>query len=254
MSNTAENGHGTVIVTGASRGIGAAIATELGEAGYGVVVNYSSHEEPAEDVVEGIRSHDGRAIAVHADVSVPDEVTEMFERAERELGPLTALVNNAGMTGAPAPFDAQEPGDLSRLMAINVLGAMECARHAVRSMSTSHGGRGGSIVNMASVAAHTGGLPGLVPYTATKGALVAFSRALSNEVAPEGIRVNSVSPGLIATDMTAVLMTPETKEAVATTPIRRMGRPEEIADTVTWLLSPAASFVTGTDITVSGGR
>ncbi|MGW6740744.1 SDR family NAD(P)-dependent oxidoreductase [Streptomyces sp. NPDC055025] len=254
MSNTAEGEHGTVIVTGASRGIGAAIATELGEAGYGVVVNYSSHPEPAEEVAADIRAHGGRASAMHADVSEPDEVAGMFERAERELGPLTALVNNAGTTGAPAPFDIQEPTGLSRLLAINVLGPMVCARHAVHTMSTSHGGRGGSIVNIASVAARTGGLPGLVPYAATKGALISFSRALSNEVASEGIRVNSVSPGIIATDMTADLDNPETKEAVAHSPIGRFGRPGEIADTVTWLISPAASFVTGSDIAVSGGR
>ncbi|MYZ34428.1 MULTISPECIES: glucose 1-dehydrogenase [unclassified Streptomyces] len=265
MSKTAEAGHGheghthgdkhgTVIVTGASRGIGAAIATELGEAGYGVAVNYSSHEEPAEEVAAAIRAHGGRASAIHADVSVPDEVAELFERAERELGPVTALVNNAGTTGAPTPFDLQEPAKLSELLAINVLGPMVCARHAVEKMATSHGGRGGSIVNIASVAARTGGLPGLVPYAATKGAMVSFSRALSNEVASEGIRVNSVSPGIIDTDMSADLDSPETKEAVAHSPIGRLGRPEEIADTVTWLISPAASFVTGSDITVSGGR
>jgi NAD(P)-dependent dehydrogenase (short-subunit alcohol dehydrogenase family) len=247
-----EQGQGTVIVTGASRGIGAAIAEKLADDGYGVVVNYTADAAGAESVVSAIRARGGRAEAIRADVAVSDEVADMFERAQRQMGPLTALVNNAGTTGDRARVDEREADELTRLMRVNIVGPMLCAKHAVQAMSTTHGGTGGSIVNVASVAARTGGLPGLVPYATTKGALVTFTHGLSNEVASEGIRVNSVSPGIVATDMTAA--DAEAEEAAAGSPVGRMGRPDEIAATVSWLISPAASFITGSDITVSGGR
>jgi NAD(P)-dependent dehydrogenase (short-subunit alcohol dehydrogenase family) len=249
---TAEQGQGTVIVTGASRGIGAAIAEKLAEDGYGVVVNYAADADGAESVVSSIRARGGRAMAVRADVAAPDDVADMFERAQREMGPLAALVNNAGTVGEQARVDEQDADELARLMQVNIVGPMVCAKHAVQAMSTTHGGNGGSIVNIASLAAQTGGQGGTVPYAATKGALVTFTHGLSNEVAPEGIRVNSVSPGLIDTDMAA--SAPWAKEVAAHSPIGRMGRPDEIAATVSWLVSPAASFITGSDITVSGGR
>ncbi|MFG2044600.1 SDR family oxidoreductase [Dactylosporangium sp. NPDC048998] len=249
---TAEQGHGAVIVTGASRGIGAAIAEKLAEDGYGVVVNYAADTDGAESVVSTIRARGGQAIAVRADVAASDDVADMFQRAQREMGPLAALVNNAGTLGEQARVDEQDADELTRLMQVNVVGPMVCAKHAVQAMSTAHGGPGGSIVNIASLAARTGGLEGAVPYAATKGALVTFTHGLSNEVASEGIRVNSVSPGLIDTDMAA--SAPWAPEVVAHSPIGRMGRPDEIAAAVSWLISPAASFVTGSDITVSGGR
>jgi len=250
---TAKQEKGAVIVTGASRGIGAAIAERLAEDGYGVVVNYAADADGAESVVSTIRGRGGRAIAVRADVAAPGEVANLFDRAQRELGPLAALVNNAGATGGQARIDERETDELARLMQVNVVGPMVCAKYAVRAMSTAHGGNGGSIVNIASVAARAvPGIPGFVPYEATKGAVVTFSRGLSNEVAPEGIRVNSVSPGVIDTEMAAE--TPGAKQAAASSPLGRVGRPDEIADTVSWLVSPAASYVTGTDITVSGGR
>jgi NAD(P)-dependent dehydrogenase (short-subunit alcohol dehydrogenase family) len=248
---TAEQGQGAVIVTGASRGIGAAIAEKLAEDGYGVVVNYAVDADGAESVVSTIRARGGRAVAVRADVAAPGDVADMFQRAQHEMGPLAALVNNAGISGGQARVDEREADELARLMQVNVVGPMVCAKHAVQAMSTAHGGTGGSIVNVASVAARTtAGLSGIVPYAATKGALVTFTRGLSDEVASEGIRVNSVSPGVTATDMAAA---PEVEEVAARSPLGRIGRPDEIAATVSWLISPAASFVTGSDITVSGG-
>jgi NAD(P)-dependent dehydrogenase (short-subunit alcohol dehydrogenase family) len=244
---------GAVIVTGASRGIGAAIAGKLADDGYGVIVNYAADAEGAESVVSAIRAKGGRAEAVRADVASEDDITAMFDRAQEQIGPLTALVNNAGSVGEQAHIDEQHEDALNRLMQVNVVGPMLCAKHAVRAMSTAHGGHGGSIVTIASLAAQAPpGDWGVVPYEATKGALVTFARGLSSEVASEGIRSNSVSPGAIETAMSA--STPEVRDAtVQQTPLGRIGQPEEIAATVSWLVSPEASFVTGSDITVSGG-
>lgn len=249
---TAEEGKGAVIVTGASRGIGAAIAEKVAEDGYGVLVNYATDADGAQSVVSTIRARGGRAMAVRADVATPRDIADMFERVQQELGPLAALVNNAGIVGTKARIDEQDADELTRLIQVNIVGPMLCAKYAVQAMSTAYGGTGGSIVNIASVAARTGGLSGIAPYAATKGALVTFTRGLSNEVASEGIRVNSVSPGIIATDM--IIAAPDAEAAAAASPLGRMGRPDEVAATVSWLISPAASFITGSDITVSGGR
>src|SRR5215469_1191314 len=247
---TAVQDKGTVIVTGASRGIGAAIADRLAGEGYGVVVNYAADTAGAESVVSSINAKGGRALAVQADVASEDQVEAMFERAQHEMGPLTALVNNAGSAGEVAHIDEQHADQMTRLMQVNVVGPMVCAKHAVRAMSTAHGGNGGSIVTIASIAAKAPpGAGGLVPYEATKGAMVTFAPGLSNEVAPEGIRSNSVSPGVIETD----LVFAEVREMGEHGPLGRLGRPEEIAATVSWLISPEASFVTGTDVSVSGG-
>jgi len=247
---TAVQDKGTVIVTGASRGIGAAIADRLAGEGYGVVVNYAADAAGAEAVVSSINAKGGSALAVKADVASEDQVEAMFERAQQEMGPITALVNNAGSGGEVAHIDEQDADQMTRLMQVNVVGPMVCAKHAVRVMSTAHGGNGGSIVTIASIAAKAPpGAGGLVPYEATKGALVTFARGLSNEVATEGIRSNSVSPGVIDTD----LINQEVREWGEHGPLGRLGRPEEIAAAVSWLISPEASFVTGTDVTVSGG-
>jgi NAD(P)-dependent dehydrogenase (short-subunit alcohol dehydrogenase family) len=239
-----------VIVTGASRGIGAAIAERLASDGYGVIVNYAADADGAESVVSAITGKGGRAVAVRADVASEEAVEAMFSRAREQMGPLTALVNNAGATGELARIDEQQEDELTRLMHVNIVGPMLCAKHAVRAMSTAHGGKGGSIVTIASVAAKAPpGASGLVPYEATKGALVTFARGMSNEVASEGIRSNSVSPGVIETAMA----TPDVRDLVKQSPLGRMGQPEEIAATVSWLISPEASYVTGSDIGVTGG-
>ena len=249
---TAVQDKGTVIVTGASRGIGAAIAERLAGDGYAVVVNYAADADGAESVVSAITGAGGRAVAVRADVAAEEDVEAMFGTAQEQMGPLTALVNNAGAVGEQAHIAEQHEDALTRLMQINVVGPMLCAKHAVRAMSTARGGKGGSIVTIASLAAQAPpGDWGIVPYEATKGAMVTFARGLSNEVASEGIRSNSVSPGLIETAMSA--STQGVEELAERSPVGRIGQPEEIAAAVSWLVSPEASFVTGTDIAVAGG-
>src|SRR5258708_35997089 len=241
---------GAVLVTGASRGIGAAIAERLAGDGYGVVVNYAADAEGAESVVSAIRAKGGRATAVRADVASEADVGAMFDRVQEQMGPLTALVNNAGSLGEQARIDERAADELTRLMQVNIVGPMVCAKHAVRAMSTAHGGQGGSVVTIASVAAKApADAKGTVPYGATYGAMLAFARGLSNEVAAEWIRSNSVSPVVIDTEMAF----PELRDKAKHGPLGRMGRPDEIAAAVSWLVSPEASYVTGSDITVSGG-
>jgi NAD(P)-dependent dehydrogenase (short-subunit alcohol dehydrogenase family) len=247
---TAGQDKGAVIVTGASRGIGAAIADRLADDGYGVIVNYAADANGADSVVSAIQAKGGRAVAARADVAWEDDVEAMFSLAQEQMGPLTGLVNNAGTLGEEARIEEQDTDELTRLMQVNIVGPMVCSKHAVRAMSTTRGGKGGSIVIIASGAARApAGLTGIVPYAATKGAMVTFARGLSNEVASEGIRVNSVSPGVIDTDMAY----PGGRELGKHSPLGRLGRPEEIAATVSWLVSPGASFVTGSDIAVTGG-
>jgi NAD(P)-dependent dehydrogenase (short-subunit alcohol dehydrogenase family) len=246
---------GTLIVTGGSRGIGAAISRMAAARGYAVAINYHSDRASANAVVEEIQRDDGRAAAIQGDVGAEGDVLRLFETAEETLGSLSALVNNAGVTGGFARVDSVKAAMLERLMAVNVTGAILCAREAVKRLSTKHGGRGGAIVNISSRAAQLGSPGEWVHYAASKAAIDALTIGLGREVAEEGIRVNAVAPGLVETDLHAANGDPGRPARLAPTiPMGRAGTAEEIAEAVLWLLSPAASFVTATILNVGGGR
>lgn len=250
-----EKKSGAVIVTGASRGIGAAVAKLVGAHGFPVAVNFARAEAAAQDVVAQIVASGGRAIAVQGDVACEEDIVRLFERTERELGPLQGLVNNAGITGGFARAEEVRVEMLNRVFAVNVFGTILCAREAVRRMSLSHGGTGGAIVNISSLAARTGGAGEWVHYAASKGAIDSFTIGLAREVAQEGIRVNAVSPGLIETELHAANGAPDRPERLSpTVPMRRAGTADEVAEGVLWLLSPAASYTTGTILEIGGGR
>jgi NAD(P)-dependent dehydrogenase (short-subunit alcohol dehydrogenase family) len=241
---------GTIIVTGGGRGIGAAIARRLGADGYGVAVNYLANATAAQNVADEIVAAGGRAKAIQGDVAMETEIARLFATAEADLGPLAGLVNNAGLLGVAQRLESHDAASLQQVFATNIVGAMLCAKEAVRRLSTRHGGKGGAIVNIGSIAATTGGIPGMVAYATSKGALAAFTLALAKEVAREGIRVNAVAPGLIVTEMTAGVAA----EIGPTVPLGRCGRPDEIAAAVAWLLSDEASYAVGSVLTISGGR
>jgi NAD(P)-dependent dehydrogenase (short-subunit alcohol dehydrogenase family) len=243
------------IVTGASRGIGAAIAKLLGANGYAVAVNYARDEAAARSVVEHITGAGSRAVAIQADVSREADVLRLFESAERELGPIGALVNNAAITGGFARVEDVASAALAQMLAVNVAGTILCAREAVRRMSTRRGGAGGAIVNISSIAARTGGVGEWVHYAASKGAVNTFTLGLAREVATEGIRVNAAAPGLVETGLHAANGEPGRIARLSPSiPMQRAGTPEEIAQGVLWLLSDAASYVTGTILEIGGGR
>jgi NAD(P)-dependent dehydrogenase (short-subunit alcohol dehydrogenase family) len=246
---------GTLIVTGASRGIGAAIAKLAGSRGFSVAVNFATGEAEARAVAKQIVAAGGRARAIHADVAREEDIVELFEMAERELGPIKALVNNAAITGGFSRVDSVTDKTLAHVMAVNVTGSILCAREAVRRMSIQRGGTGGAIVNISSRAAHTGSAGEWVHYAASKGAIDSFTIGLAREVATEGIRVNAVAPGLIETGLHAANGAPDRlKRLAATIPMQRPGTPDEVADGVLWLLSPAASYTTGAILEIGGGR
>ena len=242
-------------MTGASRGIGAAIAKLAGARGFRVAVNFRSSQAEAGEVVDDIVSAGGRAIAIGADIGSEPDIVRLFETAERELGPILGLVNNAGVTGGFARVETVTAQALAKTFAVNVVGAILCAREAVRRMSTRNGGTGGAIVNVSSLAARTGAAGEWVHYAASKGAIDSFTIGLAREVASEGIRVNAVAPGLIATGLHAANGAPDRLDRLAASiPMNRPGTAAEVAEGVLWLLSPAASYTTGSILDIGGGR
>jgi NAD(P)-dependent dehydrogenase (short-subunit alcohol dehydrogenase family) len=246
---------GTLIVTGASRGIGAAIGRLAGQRGYGVAVNYSRGESEAKKVASDILGAGGRAVAIRADISREEDILGLFQTAESELGPIKALVNNAGITGGFARVENVTAAAIEKAFAVNVTGAILCAREAVRRMSTRRGGSGGAIVNISSIAVRTGAAGEWVHYAASKGAIDSFTVGLAREVATEGIRVNAVAPGLVETEIHSANGEPgRLQRLMPTIPMNRAGQPEEVAEAVLWLLSPAASYVTGSILDIGGGR
>ena len=246
---------GVLIVTGGGRGIGAATARLGAARGYKVCVNYRSNAEAAAAVVAGIEAAGGRAIAVQADVAREEEVIRLFAAVDKELGTVTALVNNAGFAGPVSRLDSSDSGLIRAVVEVNFLGVIWCAREAVKRMSTKHGGQGGAIVNLTSGAATIGSPGEYIWYAAAKGAVNSFTLGLAKEVAGEGIRVNAVAPGFVKTRIHADSGMPDRIEKDAPkVPIGRAAAPEEVAEPILWLLSEAASYTTGTILRVAGGR
>ena len=245
----------TLLVTGGSRGIGAATALLAAQRGYAVAVNYTTNSLAADEVVRQIRAQGGNAITVQADVGDETQVMAMFQKIDAKLGRLTALVNNAGVVDVAARVDEMSVTRLKRMFDINVLGSFVCAREAVKRMSTRFGGSGGAIVNVSSAAARLGGGGQYVDYAASKGAIDTFTAGLAKEVALEGIRVNAVRPGIIETEIHASGGQPDRiRQMAPLVPMQRAGSAEEVAQAIVWLLSDDASYTTGTLLDVTGGR
>ncbi len=246
---------GGLIVTGSSRGIGAATARLAARAGYEVCINFLASPEAAENLARSIETEGGKAILVAGDMAQEADVLRLFETCDRNLAPLVGLVNNAGITGPVCRVDELSVADLRRVLDINVVGAFLCAREAVKRLSSRHGGSGGAIVNLSSRAAALGGPHEWIHYAASKGAIDSFTIGLAKEVGGEGIRVNAVNPGLIDTEIHARAGLPDRVERLMSgVPLGRAGSAEEVAETILWLLSPAASYVTGATVPIGGGR
>lgn len=244
-----------LLVTGGSRGIGAATARLAASKGYAVCIGYVANEAAAHSVVGDISGNGGSAIAVQADVAQEADILRLFERVDSAFGPLTALVNNAGILEVRKRVEAFDAARLTRLFATNITGSILCAREAVRRMSTRNGGKGGGIVNLSSVAARLGAPGEYVDYAASKGAIDSFTLGLAKEVADEGIRVNAVRPGLIVTDIHISGGEPDRVERLQSAiPMQRGGTAGEVANAIMWLLSEEASYVTGAVLEVTGGR
>ncbi len=244
-----------LLITGGSRGIGAAAALLAASQGYAVAVNYTANSLAADEVVRLVRASGGTAITVQADVAVESEVLAMFEKVDARLGRLTALVNNAGVVDMTSRVDAMRLERLQRMFAINVFGSFMCAREAVKRMSTRYEGGGGAIVNVSSAAARLGAPGQYVDYAAAKGAIDTFTVGLAKEVAAEGIRVNAVRPGIIETDIHASGGLPNrVRDLAPQVPMQRAGSAAEVAEAILWLISEKAAYTTGSIIDVAGGR
>jgi len=246
---------GVVIVTGSGRGIGAATAQLAARRGWAVCVNYLGKADRAEAVVAGIRASGGKAIAVQGDVSREADVQRIFERTDKELGALGALVNNAGVILKAGKLQTFDAATVRRVLDVNVTGAFLCAQEAAKRMSTARGGAGGVIVNVSSVAAVLGGANQWLPYAAAKGAINTLTLGLAKELAPEGIRVNAVMPGLVDTEIHAeVGMADRLQKVLPQVPMGRIGTPEECAEAILWLMSGEAAYMVGAIIPLTGGR
>lgn len=245
----------TLIVTGGSRGIGAAVSRMAAQRGWAVAVNYASNAAAADAVVQAIRAAGGRAEAFQGDVADEADVRALFDGAEKALGPIGGLVNNAGIVGPYGRLDEAPVDGIRRTLDINILGSILCSQEAVRRMSTARGGTGGAIVNLGSIAADLGSATEFVAYAAAKGAIDSLTIGLAREVAKEGIRVNVVRPGLIDTEIQIVPgVGNRLDKFAAAMPMGRAGTADEVAETILWLLSDAASYITGAQLNVSGGR
>ena len=246
---------GVVVITGSGRGIGAAAARLAARRGHAVLINYAEREDRAREVAEEIRAGGGRVALARADVSREEEVEAMFATADRELGPVTGLVNNAGITGPATRTEDYDAATIRRILDVNVTGTFLCTQAAVRRMSTRQGGAGGAIVNLSSVAATIGGGGQWTAYAAAKGAVNSLTVGLSKELAPEGIRVNAILPGLIDTEIHAAAGIGDRLAKIAPTiPMGRVGTAEECAEAILWLLSGEAAYMTGALIPMTGGR
>ena len=243
-----------LLVTGGARGIGRAVVEHAAHQGFDIAVGYRTETEAAKAAVDAVEAAGQRAIAVQADLAEEADIMRMFQQTETGLGPIAALVNSAGIS-TRVRADEVGAGQIQRLMAVNVIGLMLCCREGIRRMSTRHGGKGGAIVNVSSMAATTGGRPGASHYAGSKGAVDCFTKGVAKEVATEGVRVNAVRPGVTLTDMVeAVRDDPKVRQKInATIPLNRPADASEIAAPIVWLLSDEASFVTGAIIDASGG-
>lgn len=242
------------IITGGSRGIGRAAAMAAAKHGWRVVIGYVSNEKAARETVAAIEAGNGKALAVRCDVGIESDILGLFKAADG-FGMLGALVNNAGIVGQTARVETLTADRINHMLRVNVTGSFLCAREAVKRMSTKHGGKGGVIINLSSVAATLGSANTYVDYAASKGAIDTFTIGLSNEVAAEGIRVVGIRPGLIDTEIHASGGEPDRHFRLAkTVPMQRVGTADEIANAIVWLMSDEASYVAGTTLNVSGGR
>lgn len=246
---------GIVLITGSSRGIGAATALLAAERGWSVCVNYVSKADRAEQVVAKIRERGGKAIAVQADTAKEADVKRLFEACDSGLGKLTALVNNAGVTGRAGRLESFDAAAMRRILDVSVMGTLFCTQEAVKRMSTKSGGQGGAIVNVSSVAAQLGGANQWIPYAAAKGAVNSITVGASKEFAAEGIRVNAIMPGLIDTEIHAEAgVGDRLQKVIPMVPMGRIGTAEECAQAIIWLISGEAAYMTGTNLLISGGR